>query len=65
MQKEKPYLESKLTLKQLADKISVQPHRLSNTINEHLHKNFFDFINEYRFEEVKKQDKNPFPQSLF
>ncbi len=55
MQKEKPYLESKLTLKQLADKISVQPHRLSNIINEHLHKNFFDFINEYRVEEVKKQ----------
>jgi len=55
---EKPYLESKLTIKQLADKLEIQAHQLSAIINENLNKNFFDFINEYRVEEVKNQIKN-------
>jgi AraC-like DNA-binding protein len=55
MEKEKPFLDSKLTIKQLADMLSVQTYQLSNILNDSLNKNFFDFINEYRVEEVKKQ----------
>ncbi len=53
MKNEKPYLESKLSLKQLADQIDLTTNHLSQIINEILGKNFFDFINEYRVEEVK------------
>jgi len=55
MKEEKPYLESKLSIKQLADLLSVQTYQLSNVINDYLDKNFFDFVNEYRVNEVKKQ----------
>ncbi|MCF6366173.1 MAG: helix-turn-helix domain-containing protein [Bacteroidales bacterium] len=55
MLEEKPYLESKLSIKQLADMLSIQTYQLSGIINDYLHKNFFDFVNEYRVEEVKKQ----------
>ncbi len=55
MNEKKPYLESKLSVKQLAEMLNMPPHQLSNIINDYLHKNFFDFINEYRVEEVKKQ----------
>ncbi len=55
MNEKKPYLESKLSVKQLAEMLNMPSHQLSNIINDYLHKNFFDFINEYRVEEVKKQ----------
>ncbi len=55
MNEKKPYLESKLSVKQLADMLNMPSYQLSNIINDYLHKNFFDFINEYRVEEVKKQ----------
>lgn len=54
MDNEKPYLESKLTLTQLALKIKISTNYLSQTINEQLGMNFFDFINGYRIEEAKK-----------
>ncbi len=57
MSEQKPYLESKLSVKQLAEMIQVSPHQLSEIINSYLHKNFFDFINEYRVEEFKNQIK--------
>lgn len=53
MRAEKPYLESKLTLPQLAKQLGISPNYLSQVINEQLQKNFFDFINEYRIDEAK------------
>lgn len=58
MDKEKPFLENKLTIKQLADMLALQPYQLSILLNDVLNKNFFDFVNEYRVEEVKKQMKD-------
>lgn len=55
----KPYLESKITLKQVADMLEIHPNHLSQIINEHLNQSFYDLINSYRVEEVKarlKQD---------
>jgi AraC-like DNA-binding protein len=57
MENKKPYLQSKLTIKQLADMLSIQSYQLSVILNDHLKKNFFDFINEYRIEEVKNEIK--------
>lgn len=50
---EKPYLDNDLTLQKLAKAVAVSPHHLSQTINERLEQNFFDFINGYRIEEAK------------
>lgn len=54
METEKPYLESRLSLKQLAERLKISTNYLSQIINENLQKNFFDFINEYRVDEVKR-----------
>lgn len=55
METEKPWLENKLSIKDLADQLQMQTYHLSNLINNHLNKNFFDFVNEYRVNEVKEQ----------
>ncbi len=51
---EQPYLDSELHLAALALKVDVSTHKLSQVINENLNKNFFDFVNEYRIEQVKE-----------
>ncbi len=55
MQEQKPYLKSKLNIKELADMLNWQPQYLSKIINENLHNNFFEFVNSYRIDEFKKQ----------
>jgi AraC-like DNA-binding protein len=59
MNTEKPYLDGDLTLQKLAKALSVSPHHLSQTINEQLNQNFFDFINTYRIEEAKRMLRDP------
>ncbi len=54
MDSEKPYLNSSLTLEQLASQLQLQPRLLSTIINRHFGKNFFEFINGYRIEEAKR-----------
>ena len=54
MNSEEPYLKGDLDLTALADLIKVSPHKLSQALNVHLHKNFFDYINGYRIEKVKE-----------
>jgi AraC-like DNA-binding protein len=53
MSKEKPYLNPDITLDDLAKELSYSAKETSSLINEHLHQNFFDFINRYRIEEAK------------
>lgn len=48
MEANKAYLNSQLTLAELAKKINTNTHTLSRVINEGFNKNFFDFVNEYR-----------------
>ncbi len=59
MATEKPYLDPELRLQQLAEKLDIQPHHLSRVINEKVGKNFFDFVNSYRIEEVKAKIADP------
>lgn len=56
---EKPYLNSKLNLSELAGQLSMTTHHLSQIINQGDQRNFFDFINEYRVEEFKRRVINP------
>ncbi len=52
MKKKKPYLKEDITLKDLADELSIPPHHLSIVINERLKQNFYNFINSYRVNDV-------------
>lgn len=56
---ERPYLEDDLSLRELADRLEVFPHHLSQLLNEHYGQNFFDYINSYRAQEVKNMLLNP------
>jgi AraC-like DNA-binding protein len=56
---EKPYLEADLSLPELANKLEIPSHHLSRVINEQFGVNFFDFVNQYRVEEVKSRIDNP------
>ena len=42
------FLENGLTLKELAKEAGLSPHHLSQVINQHRHRNFYDYINGYR-----------------
>lgn len=55
MENEKPYLNSKLGLKDLAVKLNLHPNKLSWLLNESFDKNFYNFINEYRIKEFQKK----------
>ena len=50
-----PYRNPDLSLADLATQLRLPPHHLSQVINEQCQQNFFDFINTYRIEEVKRQ----------
>ena len=39
--------------------MNIAPRSLSNIINRHFKRNFFEFINEYRIEEAKSLLSNP------
>ncbi|MET0081363.1 MAG: helix-turn-helix domain-containing protein, partial [Candidatus Thiodiazotropha lotti] len=49
------FLDSKLTLPQLAAQLSISPNYLSQVINEQAGCNFFDFINRLRVEEAQRR----------
>ncbi|MDO4228670.1 MAG: helix-turn-helix domain-containing protein [Capnocytophaga sp.] len=51
MTQEKPYLEPKLTLSQLAERLGISSNNLSQVINQYEGKNFYDFVNSYRVSE--------------
>jgi len=58
MQNRKPFLNPKLTLPQLAAKVDIPYYTLSQVINRSgIH--FFDYVNQYRVEEVKKRMQDP------
>jgi len=54
MKRNKPYLDPELTLPQLAEEIGMSRNQLSYLMNECLGMNFYEFINTYRIDQVKK-----------
>ncbi len=62
MNKDKYFLEPDITLDDIADKINVTKHNLSQVINTKTGGNFYNFINKYRVEEFKTSIKlNTYP----
>lgn len=53
MDTEKPYLEPELSLQKLAKGIDIPEKQLSQLINQHIGKHFFDYVNEYRINDAK------------
>ena len=53
MEQEQPYLNPKLTLKKLAERINVSPHHLSQVLNEQLNKTYYEWIAAYRVAAAK------------
>ena len=49
------YLIKGLKLQDLAEKLDLNNHQLSQLINQHLNTTFFDLINTYRINEAKKR----------
>jgi AraC-like DNA-binding protein len=52
-EKEKLHLDPSLKIQDLASKLDTSPKALSQVINQHFGKSFYDFVNTYRCEEVK------------
>ncbi|WP_299439366.1 helix-turn-helix domain-containing protein [uncultured Aquimarina sp.] len=59
MEEQKPFLNPNLTIKELASDLDMTPQELSILINHHIHKNFYEFINDYRIEVAKKIFQDP------
>ncbi|NOS91919.1 MAG: AraC family transcriptional regulator [Cyclobacteriaceae bacterium] len=59
MNTHKPFLNSELTLSELAKNLNISRSQLSALINEGIGDNFYDFINKYRVEEVKRLMVDP------
>lgn len=56
---EQLFLDSNLCLKLLAEKINLHPNKLSWLLNEHIGKNFNEFINAFRLKSFKKKALDP------
>jgi AraC-like DNA-binding protein len=54
MEEKKPYLDPELTLSDLAKQTQMSRNQLSQVINDGIGDNFYNFINKYRVEQVKK-----------
>lgn len=53
MNHDKPYLDPELSLPLLAEQLEMKPHQISQILNSELGESFYEFLNEFRFEEVK------------
>ncbi len=61
---DRPYLDPDLTLRSLAERMSIPPNQLSQLLNEGFDKNFSEFINTYRLETFKAKVADPSQRQL-
>ncbi len=59
MQNERAYLRPKITLTEISKELAISYHHLSQVINDSFNKKFFDYINHYRIEEIKRLMADP------
>jgi len=64
MENSKPYLDRELSIFDLSEQLDIPRHFLSEVINEYMGKNFYNLVNDYRVEEVKKRLEDPKYQHL-
>ena len=55
MEREQAYRDPDLTLADLAERLDTTPHKLSEVLNSELDQTFYDFVNGYRVEEVRRR----------
>jgi AraC-like DNA-binding protein len=55
MHAEKMYRDPDLTIVDVASKLNIPKHYITQIINERMNKNFYQYINEYRINEVKRK----------
>jgi AraC-like DNA-binding protein len=53
-QEDKPYLNSEFNMDMLAKQLGTPKYQITEVLNTEIGKNFFQFVNEYRVEAVKK-----------
>ena len=58
------FRDPNLTLNGLAGRLGISSHNLSEIMNTRIKMNFFDFVNSYRVEQVKKDLNNPQKDNL-
>lgn len=59
MENERLFLKHDLSLKELAERLNISTNYLSFVLNTKLSQNFYELINNYRLDEVKKQLLDP------
>lgn len=64
MEQFKAYHDCELDLRKLSSKLETTPHKLSQVINEKMNCNFYEFINQYRINEMKQALIDPQKQHL-
>ena len=64
MEEQKPYLQSGFSLQGLAKLLKVQPHHLTQTLNENLGTSFFEFTAQYRIAEAQALLRHPDTREL-
>jgi AraC-like DNA-binding protein len=50
MSDKQPFLNSELSLSELAKISGISPHHISEMLNQHLNKNFYQYVNQYRID---------------
>lgn len=65
MQSHKPFLDPELTLTELARRLSISSHHLSQVINGEFGQNFYDYINDYRIRESAQRLGKPGYQDIY
>lgn len=65
MTTEKPFLNSGLSLSDLAKRLKTSNHNLTEVLNRHIKKGFFQFVNDYRVEEAIEKLGDPKYENLF
>jgi AraC-like DNA-binding protein len=59
MERERSFLDPEITLPKLAQALEIPTAHLSRVINEHLGRNFYEFVNHYRVEDAKRRLAGP------
>lgn len=59
VEKEKPYLNSQLTLERFAHLVQASPRQVSFVINRRFKQNYHEYINRFRIEEAKRLLRDP------
>ena len=59
MEEKMPYLNPELTLSELSSDLNISKYDLTFLLNNHIGKNFFSYVNEYRLNKVVENLKDP------